>query len=48
MEVGLEEISPGNLIVKEDLVSFIHNIHGIIEDRTVKIPLYPAIKDELC
>ena len=29
-------------------MTFIYNIYGVVEDRVIKIPLYPAIRDEMC
>ncbi len=47
-EGELELISPGNLIEKENINSFIYNIFGVEEGQLpLDLPLYPAIYLEL-
>jgi hypothetical protein len=47
-EAELERLSPGNLIEKENINSFIYNIFGVEEGQlALDLPLYPATYQEL-
>lgn len=43
-EAELEALSPGNLVEKENINTFIYNIFGVEEGQlALDLPLYPAI-----